>query len=173
MGADRRVGAYLRAAGLPTMTTTVALAGLGRALTCRWPQISMARAIDATRWVRYDPRCAATDKMTDLLGDARDALQASEEIHSSLAACSREQRPRLVAEYLRKRLAEILKLPIRRLSSDQALSRQGLDSFAAVELQVAIDRDFGVAMPIVSLIGGQCLADVGRQIAEALIIEEG
>lgn len=172
MAADPHVGAYLRAAGLPSMTTEEALAGLGRALACGHPQISMARTIDAIRWVRYDPRCAGTDKMADLLDDARGALGANAEIRSTMVACPPAGRPRVVSEHLRKRLAEILKCPISRLSLDQALSRQGLDSFAAVELQLAIDREFAVAVPVVSLVGGQCLDDVGRHIAEALTIEE-
>jgi acyl transferase domain-containing protein/acyl carrier protein len=168
MAASPVVIAHLKAAGLPPMRAATALGGLGAALVSGLPQVSLSRAIDAERWMRYDPRCAGTDKMTDLMADVRADVAARHDLRAELSRLPAGNRPRVVADHLRLLLAEILKCPADRLSRESALSRMGIDSLAALEFQLLIDRDLGISLPITALIGGQTLAGVGATIAREL-----
>jgi len=167
MAADPAVSAHLKAAGLPPMSVATALSGLGAAILSGLPQVSLSRAIDGERWMRYDPRCAGTDKMADLLADVRAALGIQRNVRAELSRQPAGNRARLLADRLRALLAEILKCPPDRLSKESALGRMGLDSLGAVEFQLTIDREFGIALPISALIGGQTLAGIGTMIAGA------
>lgn len=169
MAADPVTAAHLRAAGLRTMSPAVALAGLGAALAAGLPQVSLAQAIDMPRWRRYDPRSAATARMAALVGPAEGAATDDGrpgDPASALAACPPAARPRMAEAHLRGLVAGILGWPEARVAAAQPLARQGLDSLGAVELQLAIDRDYGVALPIVALIGGATVAELAERIAQ-------
>ena len=168
MAAGPAVIAHLKAAGLPPMSAATALAGLGAAIASGLPQVSLSRAIDAERWLRYDPRCAGTDKMTGLLADVRAAVAGQRDIRAELSRLPAGKRAKLLADNLRAMLAEILKCPPDRLSRESALSRTGMDSLAALEFQILIDRELGVSLPITALIGGQTLAGIGARIAREM-----
>ncbi len=168
MAADPVVTAHLKAAGLPPMSMATALAGLGAALLSGLPQVSLSRAIDAERWMRYDPRCASTDKMADLLAEDRVAVGVQRNIRAELSRQPAGKRARLLADHLRVLLAEILKCSPDHLAKESALGRLGLDSLGAVEFQLLIDREFGIRVPITALIGGQTLAGIGAMIAREL-----
>lgn len=168
MAAYPVVIAHLKAAGLPPMSVATALAGLGAALLSGLPQISLSRAIDGDRWIRYDPRCAGTDKMADLLAEVRAAAATRRDIRAELARLPAGNRARLLADHLRALLAEILKCPPDRLSRKSALSRMGMDSLAAVEFQILIDRELGISLPVTALIGGQTLSGMAATIAREL-----
>ena len=164
MAADPVTAAHLRAAGLRLMSPAVALAGLGAALAAGLPQVSLAHAIDMPRWRRYDPRSAATPRMAALVGPADDS--APGDPANALAACPLAARPRMAEAHLCGLVAGILGWPEARVAAAQPLARQGLDSLGAVELQLAIDRDYGVALPIVALIGGATVAELAERIAQ-------
>jgi acyl transferase domain-containing protein len=168
MAAGPVVTAHLKAAGLPPMSAATALAGLGAALLSGLPQVSLSRAIDGERWIRYDPRCAATDKMADILADARAAVGTQRDVRAELSRLPAGNRARLLAEHLRLLLAQTLKCPPDHLSRESALSRMGMDSLAAVEFQLLIDRDLGISLPVTALIGGQTLVGMGERIAREL-----
>jgi NAD(P)-dependent dehydrogenase (short-subunit alcohol dehydrogenase family)/acyl carrier protein len=168
MAAAPAVIAHLRAAGLPPMSMTTALSGLGAALLSGLPQVSLSRAIDGERWIRYDPRCATTDKMTDLLANVRASVGTQRNVRNELSRHPPGKRARLLADHLRVLVARILKCPPDHLSKESALGRIGFDSLAAVELQLMIDREFGISMPITALIGGQTLASIGAMMAGEL-----
>src|SRR6185503_11446512 len=119
--------------------------------------VSLSRAIDGERWIRYDPRCARTDKMADILADARAAVGTQRDVWAELSRLPAGNRARLLAEHLRLLLAQTLKCPPDHLSRESALSRMGMDSLAAVEFQLLIDRDLGISLPVTALIGGQTL----------------
>ena len=168
MAADPIVLAHLKAAGLPPMRVKTALAGLGAALLSGHPQLSLSCAIDVERWMRYDPRCAGTDKMTGLLAEALAAGGTKRDFRAELDRVPPGNRAKMLAADLRILLAEILKRPAEHLSREVPLSRMGLDSLAALEFQMLIDRAFGVSLPITALIGGQTLAGIAARMAGAL-----
>jgi acyl transferase domain-containing protein/acyl carrier protein len=168
MAADPVVTAHLKAAGLPPMSAATALAGLGAALLSGLPQVSLSRAIDYERWMRYDPRCARTDRMSDLTADVRAVIGERRDIRAELSRHPTGKRARLLADHLRVLLAEILKCSPDRLSKESALGRLGLDSLGAVEFQILIDREFGIPVPITALIGGQTLIGISAMMAQEL-----
>lgn len=168
MAADPAVAAHLKTAGLPSMSMAAALAGLGAALSSGRPQVSLSRAIDGERWVRYDPRGARTDRMAGLLTEVRASLGMQRTIREELSRHPAGKQARLAADHLRVLLASVLKCLPDRLSKEAPLGHMGLDSMGAVELQLLIDGEFGVSVPITALIGGQTLASIAVTITRDL-----
>ncbi|WP_413207805.1 SDR family NAD(P)-dependent oxidoreductase [Rhodospirillum sp. A1_3_36] len=176
MAADPVVATHLRAAGLPPMTPETALAGLGAALEAGIPRVCLTQEIIGARWARYDPRRAATEMMDDLLLD-RDRLQAGGEgdlrrdLGRDLAVLSGGQRTRRLADLLQHLLAEVLSCPAARLPLESPLDKLGLDSLAAIQFQLGIERELGAAIPITRLIGGQSLLEVATLVGEGVEVE--
>lgn len=167
MAAGPAVAAHLRAVGLPPMPMAMALAGLGAALSSGLPQVSLSRAIEIDRWSRYDPRGAATDRMAGLLAAAGASVRRQRSLREDLFGHPAEKQARLLADHLRSLLAESLGCAPEHLPKDAPLSRLGLDSLGAVQLQQRIDSDIGVSVPITALIGGQTLASLAASLVEA------
>ncbi|MFY2558014.1 beta-ketoacyl synthase N-terminal-like domain-containing protein [Corallococcus terminator] len=57
-------------------------------------------------------------------------------------------------------VADVMHLPVQRLSRRKPLSKQGLDSLMATEVRNRVLREMGVRIPIVTLIRGATLDDV-------------
>jgi len=102
------------------------------------------------------------------LADARASERIRPDIRNELSRHPAGKRARLLTDHVRLLLARILKCPPDQLARESALGRIGLDSLAAVELQLTIDREFGVALPMVALLGGQTLASIGAMMAREL-----
>jgi NADPH:quinone reductase-like Zn-dependent oxidoreductase/acyl carrier protein len=72
-----------------------------------------------------------------------------------------------VASYVAERVAAVLRKPVARLPRRQALNRLGLDSLMAVEVRNCIQRDLGVNVPVVKLLGGNTLSDLIAEVEGA------
>jgi amino acid adenylation domain-containing protein len=87
-----------------------------------------------------------------------------------LALAPAARRPALEA-YLRAQTARALQVAPEQLDPHQPIIALGLDSLAAVDLQQVIAADLGVALPVVSLLGGLTIdalaTDALAQLADA------
>ena len=63
-----------------------------------------------------------------------------------------EQRPQLVSDYLRQRLARVLRIAPRQLPMDRPLTRLGIDSLMATELRNHLEADLDVGLSIVQVL---------------------
>jgi acyl transferase domain-containing protein/acyl carrier protein len=162
MASDPAVAAHLAAAGLAPMPMSAALAGLGAAMAADLTQVGLSAGIMGEKWIRYDPRCAATDRMQELMAGV--LTEPGNDILAKLEQLPSGAQARWLADQLRGLLAQVLKCSAEHIAKDMPVSRAGLDSLAAVEFQLLISRDMGISLPITALIGGQSLSHIAIQI---------
>ncbi|HEX8472816.1 MAG TPA: condensation domain-containing protein [Pyrinomonadaceae bacterium] len=81
-----------------------------------------------------------------------------------------EERLRFVEEYLRGRVAGVLKVSPWSLRLSQSLATAGLDSLAAAELKYRIESDLNVVVPLVKFLEGDSLSLLATQLLQ--LIEE-
>jgi acyl transferase domain-containing protein/acyl carrier protein len=98
--------------------------------------------IDWQRWRQLYP----TFMQAPLLRDLRDAMLDGPPRSAGGA------RPDTLVGYLTDQVAAVTGVPAAELDLDQALAELGFDSLMAVELKNRIERDFGVALPMVQLL---------------------
>jgi amino acid adenylation domain-containing protein len=77
-----------------------------------------------------------------------------------------ERRGPWLESYLGEALARLFRLPAAVLDPEQPLSRFGLDSLAAVELQQTLARDLAVIVELGELLAGPTLRELARELAD-------
>ncbi|WP_218080277.1 type I polyketide synthase [Anthocerotibacter panamensis] len=78
---------------------------------------------------------------------------------------TREERPPVLADYLRAQVAGALGAEEFHLDPEAPLLNSGLDSLTALELRNRVNRDLGVDVPVVKFLEGLSLADLTNFIA--------
>ena len=69
---------------------------------------------------------------------------------------------------LRGRLADVLKIDPAQVETDRPIDALGLDSLMAIELKNAIEADFGVSLPLASLLRGPTLDQLAERFFHEL-----
>lgn len=82
----------------------------------------------------------------------------------SLLAAPISAREGLLLAYLRERVGEALQMPADDIDPAQPLNMLGMDSLTAVEIKNRIERDLGVAIPVVKFLDGFAVADFAMLI---------
>ncbi|SDQ15802.1 type I polyketide synthase [Pseudovibrio sp. Tun.PSC04-5.I4] len=94
---------------------------------------------------------------------------------------SEEEAKEVVAHLLASEIAHILRLPVEDIAYQRPLAEFGMDSLMGLELRLAIQKRFGLEIPLVSISGGTSLEDFAAQIlqkfrkrgVEEYVIEDG
>jgi acyl transferase domain-containing protein/acyl carrier protein len=98
----------------------------------------------------------------------RDAARPAKATFHGLADCAPEERPELVAAYLREQAAAVLRLAPEQVEPGQPLSAFGLDSLMAIELRNRVKSDLDVELALVSFLDGASLERLASEIAGKL-----
>ncbi len=101
----------------------------------------------------------------DQLSEVGEEIPLNKEILLGYPATSRRL---LVGNYLQNLLARLLKVPVSQLDQQQTLGSLGLDSLLAVELQLALETDFQVTLPMSRLLEGLSIAQAANEILEQI-----
>jgi NADPH:quinone reductase-like Zn-dependent oxidoreductase/acyl carrier protein len=94
-----------------------------------------------------------------------DALQELRQLAQTLGAT---ELAALVADTLRKELAEILRTPADKLDSKQPLHELGLDSLMGTELLTAVEARFGLNLQVMALAEGPSIDSLAERIVRDL-----
>jgi acyl carrier protein len=70
-----------------------------------------------------------------------------------------------------KHIAGIVGMAPAKLAVDQPLTELGMDSLMLVELQIGLERQFGIAIPTLKLMALATVAKLGRRIIETIGID--
>jgi aryl carrier-like protein len=95
------------------------------------------------------------------------AMPRGHEMHALLAqllAAPGGVQGEIVLERLRQHAAAVLRLAPAKVDVEQPLIMMGIDSLMAVELRSRIERELGVAIPLLQLIKGPSLAELTRTL---------
>ncbi len=118
-------------------------------------------------WIGAEPAGEAAVPLCDPAPAAAEApAPAADALREAILDAGREDRRRLVADYLRGRVAELLGVPLARVALGRPLAAQGIDSLLAASLRHDLERALGAEAPVTELLGDFGLEDLARRLAE-------
>ncbi|MBV8291535.1 MAG: amino acid adenylation domain-containing protein, partial [Mycobacterium sp.] len=133
------------------------------------------RAFGTARRLGSELRHGLTPPLVaDLLRAAAGKLSAGEangreeSLDDTLRRAGRQERERLLESYLRDQVSNKLGLTPSSLDLQVPLNHLEIDSLIAVELRAQIERDLGIAVPVVQLLDGSSIADLADWLGENL-----
>jgi len=91
-------------------------------------------------------------------------------IREQLLLAQPAERQHLLEDYIREKVATVLKLSPSRLDTEQSLSSLGLDSLMAMELKNWIEEELGVQVPITIFLQEPGIAQFSAQLLDQLVI---
>jgi acyl carrier protein len=107
--------------------------------------------------------------------EARSAARASHHDGPSrdeLLTAAPDERRALLEAYLRAELARLLGLPVSSVDTDTPVTAFGLDSLMAIQLKNQIESRLGVALSIVTMLGGMSIAQIAAKTQEELTVAD-
>lgn len=176
---DQEQGRPLAPAGIATFTPAQGLRILERLLAEDATE-AMVMPADWERWAATYPEAASAALLTEVLGrDLPAAVPAPPpaDRHAPVPATAPhvepEPRPepepasggRDMGEYLTRKIAEVLGLPLDQVSRNRPLNRQGMDSLMAVAVRTRVQEELGVTMSMAKMLGGQTISELAGELA--------
>ncbi|MES1244746.1 MAG: SDR family NAD(P)-dependent oxidoreductase [Acidobacteriota bacterium] len=154
--------------GLASLAPDRALRLLGDLLVCG-PAEAGAAVIDWERWAEAHPGARRTGRYSRLIaGPAENGGPEAPSLAATVRQARPEERSRLVRDFLRDRLARVMRLPADRVELELSLDNMGVDSLMGMEMVGAIRSELGIEIPAMLLLQGQSVAAIGNQILERL-----
>lgn len=164
---DSTVAQHLERIGITGLTPRQAVEGLSCVLRDNPIQVGLMH-IDWQRWGQVNPMARSWTRFAHLIGEAGQASSPFEELKQALIPATPEEREATLTALLAEEIAKALRLPAAKLDLHEPLSRIGVDSLTAVELQMAIQSLFQIELSALELMRGVSIAQLARQILEKL-----
>ena len=101
---------------------------------------------------------------------AKELKQDKNQIISQLELASTTERETILSSHLQSEIAKVLGMGDMTIDLQQPLTTMGLDSLMALELRNRVKRKLGVDLPIVQLVEGISIADLGTEINQQLTL---
>lgn len=159
--------ARLEIAGMGSLSPTEGIEMLGRIVLAGMPQIAVMK-VDWPAWCRSYPFVARQPFFARLRDDGASEAQAAPGDRAAIGAASPDELATSVVDRLRQHAATVLRLPPSKIDLHQPLVSMGIDSLMAVELKGRVEREFGVAVPLLQLIKGPSLIELADLLATSL-----
>lgn len=151
--------------GLRPIASREALAVLEEMISADATQVGAAE-VDWAGALRFLPS-GGRPKFTALRGqggEAGDTLGQSGNFKDNILALPEAERLPAVTHMLAEVVAKILRLPVAKLDVQRPVLELGVDSLMALELQMTIEKEFGVAVPTMEFLGGLSTAQVAARV---------
>jgi phthiocerol/phenolphthiocerol synthesis type-I polyketide synthase C len=151
--------AHLTRHGIEPMSVPDGVAALSRLLQDDATQATVLD-IDWARWHSGLPQGVEQARNSEAGAERKQAGSLGDEVRRTDPA----QRRQLLESYLREQAAVKLGLAPERLAVESPLNNLGVDSLIAMELRTQIERDLGVAIPVVELLDGPSVATLAGRL---------
>jgi acyl transferase domain-containing protein/SAM-dependent methyltransferase/acyl carrier protein len=139
------------------------LAGVGHAAVAEldWAKLSrLPRIARAPKYEAFGGRMNGEDSF--------EATLNLTQLMARVAAVSLEEAVALVAPMIVKQISEVMRIPGSKLDADRSLIDVGMDSMMMVELQMMMERAFGLRLPVLDLMDRATVAGISRRLAEEI-----
>ncbi|WP_414581134.1 SDR family NAD(P)-dependent oxidoreductase [Scytonema sp. PCC 10023] len=165
------VGEHLQRIGTKSLPSQQALRVLGELLQVEAVQTTVA-PMNWQRWCQVHA-AGASGRFSHLAGEevvSKEAGDAPEggSFPNALMVAGPAERQQLVESRLLEQVARVLGTSPAKLDSSKPLTNLGLDSLMAVELSNRIDKDLGVSVPTMKLMGGPSISQLAKELVEQL-----
>ena len=162
------VARYVSGAGMQVLPAAAALAALGGVLR----RAPMEVAFAEINWSKLAQTFALIASSPRTSGLAQVSLNgaggSNQHVRSSIVAASDRQRQDIVADYLRRKVATVLKVEPAAIEFERPLQELGLDSLTAFELKNRIEIELGVALPVGKFLQRPTIATIAPAVVEAI-----
>ncbi|CAN5380262.1 hypothetical protein BH09GEM1_BH09GEM1_05630 [soil metagenome] len=168
-----RVGEFLDRQGYPPVLTAEALSALGVLLRSHMAQMSVMR-VDWPKWRSFFPTThPISTRFAEVAstGLGQGTATAIGERHHGRAvalATSGAERRVQVLGLVTDHLARVLGTSAASIDSEARLNALGLDSLMAVELRNRLEREFGVDIPVMTLLQGPMVSGVAEIVDSSI-----
>jgi acyl carrier protein len=89
-------------------------------------------------------------------------------LRAALLATEKNQRQSAIESYIQAEIARVLRMDPSRIDPAKRLTSLGLDSLMAYELKARIESDLGIGLPMVKLVGGPSICELGAYLLSQL-----
>ncbi len=103
-------------------------------------------------------------------GDEADDAGQPDAFKDLLLALPEEERLEVATQLIAEQLAKVLRMPVAKLDVDRSILDMGVDSLMAVELQLTMEKQFGVDLPTMEVMGGISTAQLASRVLELAMI---
>jgi len=127
-------------------------------------------AVAELNWTKLSrlPRIADAPKYAGF-GTRRDGVDASvslDELKGRIALVSIDEAAAMLVPIVGKQISEVMRIPAAKLDTEASLLDVGMDSMMMVELQMMMERTFGLRLPVLDLMDRATNSGISRRLAE-------
>ena len=139
------------------------LSGVGEVAVAdlNWTKLSrLPRIADAPKYAGFGARRDGVDGV--------DSSVSLEELKGRIALVSIDEAVAMLTPIVVKQISEVMRIPASKLDIDGSLLDVGMDSMMMVELQMMMERAFGLRLPVLDLMDRATILGIARRVAEEL-----
>ncbi len=166
LGADEV--ATLVARGMGTITVPRGLDLFARLLASARAQVAVL-PVNWRRWRELYPAFTASRFLQGVVpADPASPMGAggSPSLRATILGAPRAERVARLCDYIRARVAEVLRLDVGALDPGERIGTLGLDSLMALELRSRVEADTGISIPVVQLLQGPSVRELATELAD-------
>jgi NADP-dependent 3-hydroxy acid dehydrogenase YdfG/aryl carrier-like protein len=165
-------GGRLSLRGVESISPREGAEALSRILLGDAAQVSVLK-VDWPEWFRLEPALVEASVLRKLAEEAgghgaSSATATPSGKKAEILAADPSRRAALLEDYLRQRVSDVVRLAAAKIDMDRPLLAMGIDSLMAVELKNRMERELGVALPLLQLIKGPSLSELARTVLSQL-----
>lgn len=157
----------LETAGIESLSPRDGVAALAQVMVSDASQL-VVMGIDWPTWRSAYPLLSESPFFTKLRNAAADRPDAEGTTRAQLLAAGPEQRLEILVNRLREHIAGVMKLAATKIDLDQPMVNMGIDSLMAIELKSRVERETGLAIPLLQLIKGPSLSELARSMVASM-----
>jgi amino acid adenylation domain-containing protein len=159
---------YIDSVGMQAVPAATALAALATALRCAPLNIAFA-SINWSRLAQAFPLVASSARTSHLIQVLGIGETASErQVRAAILAAGDNQRHAIVADYLHRKVAGVLKVDPKSIEMERPLAEIGLDSLTAFELKNRIESELSISLPVGKFLQRPTIATIIPAVIETI-----
>ena len=166
---DAAVSQHLERVGMKALPPRLAVEALGRVLRHQPVQVGVMD-LDWQKWGQANPAVRQSSRFGHLISESGAAGSAADALRQDLLAAAPEDRDAVMTALVADEIGKVLRIPAGKLEVHEPLSRVGIDSLTAVELQVALQSQFQIEVSSLELMKGISVAQLASTILTKLNI---